>query len=70
MKTTKKYAPVWVLVFSAGTTLLRMVGQRLIVREEWELSWKDLRSALTGAIVGYAAFRMRHGNKEKGVLTR
>ena len=67
---TRKYAPLWVLLFSAGTTLTRMVGQRFVLKHEWELSWKDVRSALTGAAFGYLAFRLRYGNEEEGVFTR
>lgn len=70
MKSSKKYAPVWVMLFSAGTTLTRMLGQRFVLEREWNLSWKDVRSALTGAVVGYVAFRLRYGNEEEGSFTR
>lgn len=67
---TRKYAPLWVLLFSAGTTLTRMVGQRFVLQREWDVSWKDVRAALTGAAVGYAAFRLRYGNEKEGIFTR
>ena len=58
------------MLFSAGTTLTRMIGQRFVLKREWSLSWKDVRSALTGAVVGYVAFRLRYGDEKEGVFTR
>ncbi len=70
MRKSKKYAPVWIALFSSGTALARLVGERYILKREWTLSWKDVQTALMGAAAGYIIFRLRQGNKQHGVLTR
>ena len=65
-----EYAPVWAVLFSAGTAVIRKAGNNYILKRDPEWSWSDLGTALTGAAVGYALFRMRHGNKKEGLLKR
>lgn len=70
MNESKHYAPVWVMLFSTGTALARLAGERYLLHREWKLSWKDAGTAVLGAAAGYIVFRMRHGNKRAGVFTR
>lgn len=58
------------MLFSAGTAVARVVGERYLLDKEWTLSWRDAKTALMGAVAGYAIFRMRRGNREAGMLTR
>ncbi len=60
-----KFAPVWVILFSAGTTLTKSLGQRYLLKREFEFNWSDVGSALLGGVVGYATFRMKHGEKKE-----
>lgn len=70
MKNSRKYAPLWIALFSSATAVARIVGERYILQREWTLSWKDAQTALLGAAAGYAVFRLRRGNEQKGALTR
>lgn len=70
MRTSKQYAPVWMMLFSTATAVARKVGERYLLQKEWTLSWKDVQTAAVGAVVGYVLFRTRHGNKKHGILTR
>lgn len=58
-----KYAPLWATLFASAATLTKAVGTRYILNRRWRLSWKDAATAVGGALVGYATFRMRHGDK-------
>ena len=58
----RKYAPAWAVLFAAGATFVKSIGQHYILKREWELRWSDAGAALIGAAVGYATFRMQHGD--------
>lgn len=70
MKNSKEYAPVWIMLFSSGAALARLVGERYLLKREWTLSWRDGQTALLGAAAGYLVFRFRRGNVRPGVMTR
>lgn len=70
MDAARKYAPMWALLFAAGSTLARKVGERFMLKRELRISKKDVLPALLAAAVGYAAFRFRYGNRRAGRLTR
>ena len=70
MKSSKRYAPLFIMAFSTGTALARKVGERVLLERKWRLDWNDVSTALIGAAVGYAIFRVRHGNETEGILTR
>ena len=57
-----KYAPAWAVLFAAGATFAKSVGQHYILKREWELRWSDAAAALVGAGLGYASFRLQHGD--------
>ena len=57
-----KYAPAWAVVFAAGATLAKSVGQHYILKREWDLRWSDAGAALAGAALSYTLFRLQHGN--------
>lgn len=65
-----KLAPVWVVLFSTGTTLAKQAGERYLLERKWQLKWSDVGTALSGALFGYVSFRLLHGNKTEGVATR
>lgn len=66
----RRYAPLWISLFSSAAALARVVGGRYLVGREWKFEWKDVATAVAGAAIGYAIFRGRHGNKTSGRLTR
>ncbi|GAB5520563.1 MAG: hypothetical protein RhofKO_28140 [Rhodothermales bacterium] len=58
----RKYAPIWVILFSTFATLLKSSGQRYLTRSRVKLTWKDLATAVVGAVLGYVTFRMKQGD--------
>ena len=70
-KEVRKYAPVWAVLFATGATLAKSLGTQYILKRDWEFEWADVATAFGGAVLGYAAFRLRYGNKdESSLLTR
>lgn len=57
-----KYAPLWAVLFAAGATLVKSMGQRYILKREWDFKPSDVATALGGATLGYLTFRARHGD--------
>lgn len=66
----RRYAPLWISLFSTATAVARVVGERYLLQREWRLKWSDLLTAAVGAFVGYVVFRRRHGNEVEGMFTR
>ncbi len=66
----RTHAPLWMALFSAGAALSRVVGERYLLKREWTLRWKDVLTAIGGALVGYLIFRKRRGNERAGFFTR
>lgn len=65
-----EYAPAWVILFSAGMAVAKKAGSNYILKRDPEFGWSDVGTALTGAVMGYALFRLRHGRKHDHVLKR
>lgn len=63
-----KYAPVWAVLFATGASLAKSLGTQYILKRKWEFEWADAATAFGGAVLGYAAFRMRYGNKDESSL--
>lgn len=67
----RKYAPVWAVLFATGATLAKSLGTQYILKRKWEFEWADAATAFGGAVIGYAAFRLRYGNKDgSSLITR
>ena len=57
----RRYAPLWVILFSTGATLLKSIGQHYAVDRRIRLTPKDIGIAFAGAALGYVTFRLRKG---------
>lgn len=64
----KAYAPVWVALFSTGATLFRAVGERYLLKRQWQITWSDVGMAAGGALLGYVTFRYKHGQRSANPL--
>lgn len=65
-----RYAPVWMSLGSSLFAVGRIMAERALLDRPWKPGARDLLSAAAGAAVGYALFRLRHGNKLPGKATR
>ncbi len=61
----KTYAPLWIVLFSTGATLLKTTGERYMVHQSWSLETKDVLMAVGGAVLGYLSFRVKQGSRSK-----
>lgn len=59
-----KYAPLWSVLFAAGTTLTKSLVTRYLLKRRWSFQWSDVTTAFVGALLGFVSFRAQYGSED------
>lgn len=54
-------SPIWAILFAVGVSLIQVVGSRYIKEKKIKVTGTDIKTALTGGVLGYFGF----GGKRK-----